>query len=135
MRQAKGRFEVKRAPVSPAFEQAALARHSLDKTFTGDLEGTSLGEMLSAGGLVAGSAGYVAMERVTGALHGCSGTFVLQHYATMNRGTPALTLTVVPDTGTGELTGLSGSMRIIIDKGQHFYEFDYEIAGPEIAAT
>ena len=124
---AKGSFQVKRAPVPAAFDAAGLARHSLDKSFRGDLEGTSLGEMVSAGGGVAGSAGYVAMERVTGMLHGRVGTFVLQHSATMNRGTPSLTLTVVPDTGTDQLTGLSGSMRIIIDKGQHFYEFDYEI--------
>ena len=125
---AKGSFQVKRAPLPAAFDAAGLARHSLDKSFSGDLVGTSLGEMVSAGGAVAGSAGYVAMERVTGTLHGRAGTFVLQHSATMNRGTPSLTLTVVPDTGTDQLTGLSGSMRIIIDKGQHFYEFDYEIA-------
>jgi hypothetical protein len=125
---AKGTFQVKRAAVPAAFEAAGLGRHSLDKSFSGDLEATSLGEMLSAGGSVPGSAGYVAMERVTGTLQGRAGSFVLQHTATMNRGTPSLTLTVVPDTGTDALTGLSGSMRIIIDKGQHFYEFDYEIA-------
>ena len=127
-RAAKGTFQVKRAPVPTAFEAASLGRHSLDKVFSGDLEATSLGEMLSAGGSVPGSAGYVAMERVTGRLHGRSGVFVLQHSATMDRGTPTLTITVVPDTGTDALTGISGSMRIIIDKGQHFYEFDYSIA-------
>jgi len=126
-RLAKGSFQVKRAAVPPAFEAASLGRHSLDKVFSGDLEATSLGEMISAGGSVPGSAGYVAMERVTGTLHGRSGMFVLQHSATMDRGTPTLTITVVPDTGTDALTGLSGSMRIIIDKGQHSYEFEYAI--------
>ena len=125
--QAKGTFQVKRVAVPVAFEAAALGRHSLDKTFSGDLVATSLGEMLSAGGAVPGSAGYVAMERVTGALHGRAGSFVLQHYALMNRGAPTLMLTVVPDSGTDALTGLAGSMRIILEKGQHFYEFDYTI--------
>lgn len=124
---AKGPFQVKRAPIPVAFDATGLARHSLDKSYNGDLEGTSLGEMVSAGGSVPGSAGYVAMERVTGTLHGRAGTFVLQHSATMNRGTPTLVLTVVPDTGTDGLEGLSGSMRIIIDNGTHQYEFDYEV--------
>jgi hypothetical protein len=125
---AKGTFQVKRAPIPIAFDATGLGRHSLDKSYSGDLEGTSLGEMVSAGGSVRGSAGYVAMERVTGTLHGRAGTFVLQHSATMTRGTPKLTLTVVPDTGTDGLEGLSGSMRIIIEKGEHFYEFDYKVS-------
>ena len=124
---AKGPFQVKRAPIPVAFDATGLGRHSLDKSYSGDLEGTSLGEMVSAGGSVQGSAGYVAMERVTGTLHGHAGTFVLQHSATMNRGAPSLVLTVVPDTGTDGLEGLSGSMRIIIENGQHHYEFDYEL--------
>ena len=126
-RVAKGPFQVTRVAVPAAFEKASLGRHSLDKVFSGDLAATSLGEMISAGGSVPGSAGYVAMERVTGTLHGRSGAFVLQHSATMDRGTPTMTITVVPDTGTDALTGLSGSMRIIIDKGQHSYEFEYSI--------
>jgi hypothetical protein len=125
--QATGTFQVKRVAVPAAFEAAALGRHSLDKAFSGDLTATSLGEMLSAGGVVPGSAGYVALERVTGTLHGRQGSFVLQHFALMNRGTPTMTLTVVPDTGTDALTGLAGSMRIIIEKGQHSYEFDYTL--------
>jgi hypothetical protein len=125
---AKGPFQVKRAPIPVAFDATGLGRHSLDKSYSGDLEGTSLGEMVSAGGNVQGSAGYVAMERVTGTLHGRAGTFVLQHSATMNRGTPSLLLTVVPDTGTDGLEGLSGSMRIIIENGEHHYEFEYEIS-------
>ena len=124
---AKGPFQVKRAPLPVAFDATGLGRHSLDKVYSGDLEGTSLGEMVSAGGSVQGSAGYVAMERVTGTLHGHAGTFVLQHNATMNRGAPTLALTVVPDTGTDGLEGLSGSMRIVIENGQHHYEFDYEL--------
>ena len=126
-RVAKGPFQVTRVAVPAAFEKASLGRHSLDKVFSGDLAATSLGEKISAGGSVPGSAGYVAMERVTGTLHGRSGAFVLQHSATMDRGTPTMTITVVPDTGTDALTGLSGSMRIIIDKGQHSYEFEYSI--------
>jgi hypothetical protein len=124
---AKGSFQVERAAVPVIFEASSLGRHSLDKVFNGDLEAASLGEMLSAGGSVPGSAGYVAMERVTGTLHGRAGAFVLQHSATMDRGTPTLTITVVPDTGTDALTGLSGSMRIIVDKGQHAYEFEYTL--------
>ena len=85
---ARGPFQVKRVAVPAAFEAASLGRHSLDKAFSGDLEATSLGEMLSAGGSVPGSAGYVAMERVAGTLHGRAGAFVLQHSATMDRGTP-----------------------------------------------
>jgi len=124
---AKGPFQVKRAPIPPAFDATGLARHSLDKSYSGDLEGTSLGEMISAAGSIQGSAGYVAMERVTCTLNGRAGTFVLQHSATMNRGTPSLLLTVVPDTATDGLQGLTGSMRIIIENGEHHYEFDYEV--------
>jgi hypothetical protein len=102
----------------------------LDKQFHGDLEATSKGQMLAAGTAVQGSAGYVAMERVTGTLNGRSGTFVLQHSGTMNRGAPHLTLTVVPDSGTGELEGLAGSMTIDRAEGKHSYGFEYTL-GPE----
>src|SRR5271165_4091355 len=99
---------------------------SIDKQFHGDLEGTSKGEMLGAMTEVKGSAGYVAIERVTGTLNGRSGTFVLQHSGTMTRGTQHMTITVVPDSGTGGLAGISGSMTIIIKEGgKHFYEFEY----------
>ena len=127
---AKGPFQVKRAPIPVAFDATGLARHSLDKSYSGDLEGTSLGEMVSAGGSVQGSAGYVAMERVTGTLHGRAGTFVLQHSATMNRGVPNLVLTVVPDTGTDGLEGLSGSMRIIIENGAQAGQMIYKHPPP-----
>lgn len=125
---ASGTFEVKLTPLdSDAAAGGVLARMSIDKQFHGDLQGTSKGEMLAAGTGVQGSAGYVAMEQVTGTLHGRSGTFVLQHSGTMNRGAPTLTVTVVPDSGTGELSGLAGTMTIEIDGGQHWYEFEYTL--------
>ena len=113
----------------PAYntEDASHARMSIDKQFKGDLEATSKGEMLSAGSVVKGSAGYVAIERVTGSLAGRTGTFVLQHSATMNRGVPQLSITVVPDSATGDLIGLTGTMMINIDAGKHSYDFDYNL--------
>ena len=127
--QARGDFAVKLNPLatSDTTEGSPLARMSIDKQLHGDLEATSKGEMLAAGTPVKGSAGYVAIERVTGTLHGRNGSFVLQHSATMNRGTPQLSITVVPDSGTGELVGLTGKMNIIIEGGKHSYEFDYAI--------
>jgi hypothetical protein len=130
--QANGPFEVKLAP-QPAEEAAgspAIARMLLDKQFHGDLEATSKGTMLAAGTAIQGSAGYVAIEHVTGALHGRTGTFVLQHTGIMTRGTPTLTITVVPDSGTGELTGLSGTMAIDRTDGKHTYAFTYTFAKP-----
>jgi len=127
---ASGTFEVKvnpQKPDNPEAEAANLGRMSLDKKFSGDLEATSKGEMLAAMSEVKGSAGYVAMERVSGTLGGRSGTFVLQHRGTMTRGVPQLSVTVVPDSGTGDLAGLSGSMTIKIEDGKHFYDFEYEL--------
>jgi hypothetical protein len=129
IRRASGPFEVKLKP-QPAYNQAAeakLVRSSIDKLFHGDLEASSQGEMLSAGTSVKGSAGYVAMERVTGVLDGRRGAFTLQHNATMHRGTPQLSIQVVPDSGVGELAGLEGAMQIDIVDGQHFYEFEYTL--------
>jgi len=129
MTHATGTFEVKLAP-QPTDANADgpfLGRMSIDKQFHGDLEGTSRGEMLAAGTSVEGSAGYVAMERVSGTLHGRTGTFVLQHSGTMNRGAPRLTVNVVPDSGTGQLVGLTGTMNIIIADGKHSYELDYSL--------
>ncbi len=127
---ATGPFDVKLAPqpLSEIATPANLGRLSIDKQFHGDLAATSVGEMLSAMGTVEGSAGYVAIERVTGTLHGRSGSFVLQHSATMNRGTPELIIQVVPDTGTDQLAGLSGLMKIINENGQHSYVFEYALA-------
>jgi hypothetical protein len=102
---------------------------SVDKQFHGDLDATSKGEMLAAGTDVKGSAGYVAMERVRGTLHGRSGTFALQHTGTMTRGAPQLSVTVVPDSATGQLAGLAGRMAIDITDGSHSYDFEYTLPG------
>ena len=126
---ATGSFDVKITPLatdSPA-EGSTLGRMSIDKKFHGDLEATSTGEMLTAGTAIESSAGYVAIERVTGSLHGKRGTFALQHNATMTRGTGALNIIVVPDSGTGELTGLSGTLGIEIAGGKHAYVFEYTL--------
>jgi hypothetical protein len=130
MNKAAGTFEVKINPLAPynTAADAKLGRLSIDKEFHGDLEATSQGEMLSAGTDTKGSAGYVAIERVIGTLHGRSGGFVLQHNATMTRGAPSLNIAVVPDSGTGELAGLNGTMHIVIDKGKHSYEFEYSLS-------
>jgi hypothetical protein len=124
---ASGTFDVKMTPQA-AEEGMAVGRFSLDKQFHGDLEGTSKGEMLAISSAVPGSAGYVAIEQVTGKLNGKSGTFALQHTGTMTRGVGQLSITVVPDSGTGELVGLSGKLDIKITEGKHFYEFDFTIA-------
>jgi hypothetical protein len=128
---ASGTFEVKMSPQAPDEGQSGvgIGRMLIDKRFEGDLEGASKGQMLAAMTGVAGSAGYVAMEQVTGTLAGRSGTFVLQHTGTMTRGTPALTVSVVPDSGTGELEGLTGTMQIIIEEGRHSYVFEYTLGG------
>jgi hypothetical protein len=128
---ARGTFEVKLTPqpADDAGADAAVGRMSIDKQFHGDLEGTSKGQMLSAMGSVKGSAGYVAMEKVTGTLHGRGGSFVLQHSGTMNRGVPQLLVTVVPDSGTDQLAGLTGTLAIIIDSGKHSYDFEYSLPG------
>ena len=128
---AKGPFEVKITPQAndaPA-EGSTLGRMSISKQYRGDLVGIGVGEMLTAGTAVAGSAAYVAVERVTGTLAGRAGTFALQHAGTMTRGEPHLLITVVPDSGTGELLGLDGTMLITIADGAHSYELDYSIAG------
>ncbi|WP_428236275.1 DUF3224 domain-containing protein [Gracilimonas sp.] len=125
-----GEFEVKLNPIKAYAEGAkgiSLNRMSIDKTFYGDLNATSKGEMLSAMTSVKGSAGYVAVEQVTGTLSGKEGSFVLQHYGIMNKGEQQLILEVVPDSGTDELEGLKGKMAINIADGKHFYEFEYEL--------
>ncbi len=130
---ASGPFEVKMTPQAPAegVGDPSVGRMALDKRYQGGLEATSLGEMLAVRTDVAGSAGYVAMERVAGTLHGREGTFALQHSGTMNRGVPRLELTVVPDSGTGELAGLAGSMAIQVEGGKHSYDFEYTLPGVE----
>ncbi len=120
----RGEFDVKLTPQGAA--DAAVGRMSLVKQFHGALEAASVGEMLAIRA-DKGSAGYVAMERVTGTLEGRKGSFALQHSGTMNRGTGTLAVHVVPDSGTEELAGLSGKMGIEITGGKHLYSFDYEI--------
>lgn len=127
---ATGTFDLKLNPLSVADTSlsAVLGRMEIDKDFTGDLEGTSKGEMLTGVTAVKNSAGYVAIERVSGTLHGKTGTFILQHSGTMTRGVGVLSVTVVPDSGTEELVGLAGSLAIIIAAdGKHSYEFDYTV--------
>jgi Protein of unknown function (DUF3224) len=125
---ATGSFDVKLTPQPPG-EDAALGRFTIDKKFRGDLEATSKGQMLAFSSSVKGSAGYVAMEHVTGALRGKRGTFVLQHNGIMTRGNGELTVTVVSDSGTGDLEGLSGTMRIDVAGGTHSYAFEYSLPG------
>ena len=125
---ATGTFEVKLTPQTAEDGDAGLGRMSIDKQFHGDLEGSSRGFMLSSATTIAkGSGGYVAMERVSGKLKGRTGSFVLQHSGTMMRGTPQLSVMVVPDSGTGQLEGLAGTMTIKIDAGKHSYDFDYTL--------
>jgi Protein of unknown function (DUF3224) len=124
---ARGTFEVssQREPPYDSVDGVSLARVSISKQFQGDLSGSATVQMLGAGTPVEGSAGYVALERVTGTLGGRAGTFVLQHMGSMGRGAMQLRVAVVPDSGTGELRGLSGQMTIEITSGKHFYAFDY----------
>jgi hypothetical protein len=132
-----GPFDVKITPQKPDTQiarAANLGRLTIDKRYHGDLEAVAKGEMLAAQTETKGSAGYVALERVSGKLKGRSGSFVLQHNGTMNRGSAELSVTVVPDSGAGELRGLSGKMKIVIaPDGAHSYEFDFRIE-PQSAA-
>jgi hypothetical protein len=126
---AVGTFEVTMNPESPydVNEGASIGRVSLKKQFIGDLEASSSAEMIGARAEVKGSAGYVAIERVLGTLSGRTGSFVLQHSGTMTRGKGELSVSVVPDSGTGELKGISGKMTIEISEGKHSYSFEYAI--------
>ena len=126
---AHGTFEVKLNPQPADAGAPAIARLSIDKQFHGDLEAASHGQMLTAVTSVKGSAGYVAIEQVTGSLHGRSGAFVLQHSGTMTRGAPELIVSVVPDSGAGQLEGLTGTMTIAIADGKHSYVFEYTLPG------
>jgi hypothetical protein len=126
---ASGTFDVKLAPLGEPdkADGLTLGTYSLHKQYHGDLEASAKGTMLTAGTEVKGSAGYVAIERVTGALKGHKGSFVLQHNGTLTRGTPQQNIIVVPDSGTGQLTGLTGKLTVIIESGSHSYEFDYSL--------
>lgn len=128
-RHAAGAFDVTVTPL-PAEDgigDESIGRMALSKRFHGDLQASALGQMLATRTATPGSAAYVALDRVTGSLHGRSGSFSLQHSGTMDRGAPTLDIMVVPDSGTGELSGISGRLRIRIDEGRHFYELDYEL--------
>lgn len=128
---ASGSFDVKIIPQAgdgnDKAEGAVPGRMLLDKQFHGDLAAVSKGQMLAAMTAFKGSAGYVAIKQVSGTLAGRSGSFILQHSGTMNRGAPSLSITVVPDSGTGQLEGLAGNMTINIVEGKHFYVFDYAL--------
>jgi len=126
---AAGAFDVRLTPLAldTPDDSGALGRMAIEKTFRGDLEAASVGEMLSARSAVQGSGAYSAIERVTGALHDRAGTFVLQHTGVMNRGAPSLLVTVVPDSGTDQLAGLAGTMTITIADGRHSYVLDYTL--------
>jgi hypothetical protein len=128
MNHATGTFDVKVTPQTDDKSDPALGRMTIDKQFHGDLEGTSKGQMLTGMTEVKGSAGYVAIEKVTGTLKGRSGSFVLQHTGIMNRNVPQLTITVVPDSGTAQLAGLTGTLTInIAADGKHSYDFEYTL--------
>lgn len=130
-RRVTGSFEAKMTPQPPydTSDGINLGRATVAKTFHGPLEATGSVEMLGAMTPVQGSAGYVAIERVVGTLEGRAGSFVLQHSAAMNRGQPQMAISVVPDSGTGDLKGLSGTMRIDIVESKHFYTLDYRLDG------
>jgi hypothetical protein len=125
---ASGTFEVKLVPQDDKSEDATPGRMTIDKQFHGDIEGVSRGQMLTALTSVEGSAGYVAIERVSGTLNGRSGSFTLQHSSVMRRGEPQQNIIVVPDSGTEQLEGLSGRMTIKVADGKHSYDFEYTIA-------
>jgi hypothetical protein len=133
MKQAKGTFEVKIAPaeMSAIGKEGGVGRMTIDKVFSGELEGTSKGEMLTGVTESTGSMAYVAIERVTGKLDGRAGSFVLMHNATMNKNDPKsshLQVVVVPGSGTEGLGGLTGTLAITIEAGKHFYDLEYELA-------
>ena len=132
MTRAVGPFEVSLKPLPMDDEPGSdmLGRMSIDKQFHGDLEGTSKGQMLTGGTAIRNSAGYVAIERVTGSLKGRKGSFILQHAGIMNRGAPSLVITIVPDSGTGQLDGIRGTMAIKIEGGKHSYELNYTLGMP-----
>ncbi len=123
--EATGTFDVKLAPIGPG--ESPIGSMSIDKTFHGDLQGTSVGQMLVFRSGVEGSAGYVAMERVTASLHGRQGSFTLQHSGLRDKGAPSLTVVVVPDSATEGLAGLAGSMNIVVTPGRHDYKFRYTL--------
>ena len=124
---ATGTFEVKLTPQDDKSEDKTLGRMTIDKQWQGDLEGTSKGQMLTGGDAAKGSAGYVAIEKFSGTVKGRKGTLIFQHSATMTKGEAQLSITVVPDSGTDELAGISGKLTIKIENKKHFYDFEYSL--------
>ena len=124
---ATGTFEVKMMPADDKSEDKSMGRMTIEKEWHGDLEGTSVGQMLTGGDVTKGSAGYVAIEKFTGTVNGRKGSFILQHSATMTRGVGQLTITVVPDSGTDQVRGISGKLIIKIEGGKHYYDFEYSL--------
>ena len=125
---ATGPFDVKVTPQDDKSDDPLLGRMTLDKQYHGDLDATGKGQMLTAGSAVKGSGAYVAIEKVTGTLQGRTGSFVLQHTGIMTQNAPQLTITVVPDSGTGQLAGIAGKMTIIIAAGgKHSYDLEYSL--------
>jgi hypothetical protein len=127
--QAKGTFEVKVTPqpVQVDVGDPTVGRMAIAKQFTGDIQGYSKGQMLAVGTPIDGSAGYVAMERVTASVHGREGSFALQHTGTINRGNPELSITIVPDSGTDALAGIAGDLSIVVENGVHSYVLAYTL--------
>ncbi|KZE44958.1 hypothetical protein J3A72_002504 [Stenotrophomonas sp. PvP093] len=123
--EAHGTFEVDLRPIGG--NDGPIAVMSINKTFAGDLHGSSVGQMLAFRTPVQGSAGYVAMERVAATLAGRQGGFTLQHNGLMTRGTPQLSVVVVPDSGSEGLLGLSGTLEITISEGRHDYRLVYSL--------
>ena len=128
---ATGTFEVKVGPfkADDNIDVGGVARFSLDKQFSGDIRGTSKGQMLASGSPASGAAAYVALETVTATLNGRTGSFVLMHNGTMNKAGQEMRITVVPESGTGELTGIAGTFLILLEGKKHLYEFEYTIGG------
>lgn len=120
-----GEFDVKVAPIDGGDDKMGLL--SLDKLYRGDLNATGKGRMLTGMTEVKGSAAYVAIERVSGKLKGIEGTFLIHHTGVMGKGSESLVIRVVPDSGTGELTGIEGEMHIKVADGKHFYRFEYTL--------
>lgn len=127
---ARGPMDVNMEAEPPFLEQDGLRlnRNVVRKEFSGDMIGTSEAQMIAAFTGTPGSAGYVAIEHFTGSVSGKSGSFVLQHSGVMNKGDARLTVTIVPDSGSGELAGISGTLEIDNDQGKHSYILDYELS-------
>jgi hypothetical protein len=129
MAHAKGTFDVKISPQAPedGVGDPSVGRMAIEKQFQGDMQGQGRGQMLAVGTAVDGSAGYVAMERVQASVHGRQGSFALQHNGTMHRGTPRLSIAIVPDSGTEGLAGIAGELSITIAQGVHSYDLEYTL--------